>query len=40
MLITADMAVRLSMSEEGVRLHRKRREILGLELAHALHSPP
>jgi hypothetical protein len=33
MLSTADMAERLGMSEEGVRLKRKRHEVLGLELA-------
>ncbi len=33
MLSTADMAGRLGMSEEGVRLKRKRHEVLGLELA-------
>ncbi len=33
MLSTAEMAKRLGMSEEGVRLKRKRHEVLGLELA-------
>src|SRR5271165_4026760 len=33
MLSTATMAERLGMSEEGVRLKRKRHEILGLEFA-------
>lgn len=33
MLSTADMAEHLGMSEEGVRLKRKRHEVLGLELA-------
>lgn len=33
MLSTAEMAERLGMSEEGVRLKRKRHEVLGLELA-------
>ena len=33
MLSTAEMALRLGMSEEGVRLKRKRHEVLGLELA-------
>jgi hypothetical protein len=33
MLSAADMARRLGMSEEGVRLKRKRHEVLGLELA-------
>lgn len=33
MLSTAEMADRLGMSEEGVRLKRKRHEILGLEFA-------
>jgi hypothetical protein len=33
MLSTAEMARRLGMSEEGVRLKRKRHEVLGLELA-------
>jgi hypothetical protein len=33
MLSTAEMARRLHMSEEGVRLKRKRHEVLGLELA-------
>ncbi len=34
MLNTASMAERLGMSEEGVRLKRKRHEILGLEFAN------
>lgn len=33
MLTTAGMAARLGMSEEGIRLKRKRHEILGLEFA-------
>jgi hypothetical protein len=33
MLSTAEVATRLGMSEEGVRLKRKRHEVLGLELA-------
>jgi len=33
MLSTAGLAERLGMSEEGIRLKRKRREILGLEFA-------
>jgi hypothetical protein len=33
MLSTAEMAAQLGMSEEGVRLKRKRHEILGLEFA-------
>jgi hypothetical protein len=33
MLSTAEMAQRLSMSEEGIRLKRKRHEVLGLEFA-------
>jgi hypothetical protein len=33
MLSTSDLAARLGMSEEGVRLKRKRREILGVESA-------
>ena len=33
MLSTEEMAERLGMSEEGVRLKRKRHEVLGLELA-------
>lgn len=33
MLSTGEMAERLGMSEEGVRLKRKRHEVLGLELA-------
>lgn len=33
MLSTAEMATRLGMSQEGVRLKRKRHEVLGLELA-------
>jgi hypothetical protein len=33
MLSTAEMAERLGMSEEGVRLKRKHHEILGLEFA-------
>ncbi len=33
MLSTADMAERLGMSEEGIRLKRKRHEVLGLEFA-------
>jgi len=33
MLSTAEMAERLGMSEEGIRLKRKRHEVLGLEFA-------
>ena len=33
MLSTAEMAQRLGMSEEGIRLKRKRHEVLGLEFA-------
>jgi len=33
MLSTADMAQRLGMSDEGIRLKRKRHEVLGLEFA-------
>ena len=33
MLSTAEMAQRLRMSEEGIRLKRKRQELLGLEFA-------
>lgn len=33
MLSTAEMAERLEMSDEGVRLKRKRREVLGLDFA-------
>jgi hypothetical protein len=33
MLSTAEMADRLGMSEEGMRLKRKRHDLLGLEFA-------